>query len=404
MDRTLTDYETALRLAVDAASPTPTESVALSEAAGRVLREAVRADRDQPPFHRSAMDGFALRADEVRPGARWRIAGRVDAGAAATNDTTPVAAGEARRIATGAPVPAGADCVVPIEQAAATDDQLSVTVDRAKRWQNVHRQASDAAAGDVVIEPGTRLGPQHVGIAAAVGATALVVGAKPRAALLNTGDELRDAGTATEALAAHQIRNSNGPMVEALLERMGATLAHVEHLPDDLDATVAACRRAAALSDLVITTGGVSVGERDHLPAAWARLGAEMVLHGVAIKPGKPVFVATLDGRAILGLPGNPVSVFCTAHLFAWPIVRQMLGQGGTLPWRGMTLAESAKANPEKDVFRAGRGVGRDAVELVPWQGSGDLMHTAAASCWVRLPRGHGELEPGSAVDVLPML
>ena len=402
MAKTLTDYETALARALEAVRPTATQTVALAEAAGRVLREPIIADRDQPPFNRSAMDGFALRADEVRPGAVWRIVGRVDAGSAQQHYLTPVEAGEARRIATGAPVPAGADCVIPIEQASAAGDELSATVDRAKRWQNVHRQGSDAAAGAVVIEPGTMLGPQHVGIAAAVGAVALRVGVPPRAALLSTGDELRDAGA--EAPATHEIRNSNGPMVQVLVERMGATLAQVEHLPDDLDATVEACRRAAASSDLVITTGGVSVGERDHLPAAWAAVGARVIVHGIAIKPGKPVFIATLDGCTILGLPGNSVSVFCTAHLFAWPIVRHLLGQPAALPWRESKLAGPVRANANKDVFRAAREFGRDAVEVLPWQGSGDLMHTARATCWVRLPRQDGETQAGRTVDVLPMI
>ena len=195
------------------------------------------------------------------------------------------------------------------------------------------------------------------------------------------------AATTTADLAINQIRNSNGPMLIAILETWGMPTLHHVHLPDDPEATRAAAREALSSSHIVITNGGVSVGERDFLPAAWQHLGLETLLHNVNIQPGKPVFIARDENKLVLGLPGNPVSVLCTAHLFVRPLLRVMLGvTPAPLPWREVQLAQGTKSNAKRELFRAARLEPDGRATVLSWQGSGDLMHTADAEGFVRLP------------------
>lgn len=250
------------------------------------------------------------------------------------------------------------------------------------------------------------LGPAHVGIAAAVGCATLNVAGPVRVTILTTGDELRDASVPTDALQPQQVRNSNGPMLAALLQsllpRSDVTIAHT---PDDAEQTLAAAREALSRSHMVVTTGGVSVGERDALPWAWKQLGLETVVAGVAIQPGKPLLAARDDNKLVLGLPGNPVSVLCTAHLFLWPVVRKMLGNTPeALPWRDAMLASDVKASSKREVFRAGATQSDGSVRVIPWHGSGDLVHTAGADVWVRLPLQDEPVAAGTIVHTLAMI
>ncbi len=313
-----------------------------------------------------------------------------------------------RRIATGAPLPAGCDATIPIEVARVSPDGLSVSfsVDRTVPWQNIHRRASDASRGDVVLPRGMVLAPAHLGIAAAVGCAELAVAGPVRVTILTTGDELRDAAVLTDAMEPQQVRNSNGPMLAALLEALLPGVAVMrEHTPDDAQQTLAAAREALSRSHLVVTTGGVSVGDRDALPWAWKQLGLEAVLAGAAIQPGKPVLAMRDDNKLVLGLPGNPVSVLCTAHLFLWPVVRKMLGVlPEALPWRDAVLAENVKASSKREVFRAGAMQSDGSVRVIPWHGSGDLVHTAGADVWVRLPLQDEPIAKGTIVRTLAMI
>ncbi|MEM6855336.1 MAG: molybdopterin molybdotransferase MoeA [Planctomycetota bacterium] len=425
----LPDYNQALSTAFSVVSALQPEEVKVERAAGRVLRDAVTADRDQPPFDRSAMDGFALRADAWSAGKVFRVVGSVPAGGALPTDLEIDPQRDVVRIATGAAVPAfagGFDAVVPIEKAAVEEDEhasVVFEVDAVTAGMNIHRQGADAATGSVVIASDTLLQPHHLGIAASVGATTLKVSRPPRVVVLSSGDEVRPANTPTADLEPQQIRNSNGPMLVALLKAMGCEVIRHEHVLDEADAVHEACSRAATEADLVVTAGGVSVGQRDWFPATWPQLGYETVLHGVKMQPGKPVLVARPPrfsatdftanpavapaySAAVVGLPGNPVSVLATAHLFVWPMVRKMLGLDALLPWRRVGLASPAKPNARREAFRAARFVGetREQVEVLPWQGSGDLSHTAAADGWVRLPVGDAELTPGVWLSFLPLL
>lgn len=414
MPAILPSYDQALLRVLDAAVVLPTEVIALEAALGRVLRAPVTADRDQPPFERSAMDGFAVCRDQLQPGQVYAVDGAVNAGGALASFTTPVPAGCVRRIATGAPLPRGCDGVIPIEQAQVTTDadgseRVRFTVMTLDAFANVHRQASDAAAGQVVLPTGLRLTPAGVGIAATMGATKLTVTRRPRVVLLTTGDEVRPPATAADDLRPQQIRNSNGPLLTTTLEALGLELIRHEHVPDEADATQRAAARAADEADLVLTVGGVSVGQRDHLPATWPALGFATVIHGVNIQPGKPVLLARREqaGRVVLvaGLPGNPVSVLMTFHLFVWPVLRKLLGMRDVaLPWQQALLASATKTNPKRELFRAARQTADGHVEVLPWHGSGDLMHTAGATGLVRLPLREGVVEAGTLLPWLGLL
>ena len=434
----LPGYDEALARVLAAVPRLGVERVPLREALGRVLREDVMADRDQPPFDRSAMDGFAVRSDRVRAGVVYAVTGGVAAGGlppvASAADTGVI------RIATGAPVPAPFDAVIPIELAEVVRDgngeRVTFRVGAEKVWMNVHRRAADAKARDVVLRAGTVLGPQHIGIAAAVGAATLIVAQRPRITLLTTGDEVVPFETATDALNPQQIRNSNGPMLTAFFAAIGAPILEHVHVSDDPEETRAAAREALSRSHLIVTNGGISAGQRDWLPWAWSKLGMGVVLKGAAIQPGRPVLVCSdaatseLDSQSeisnlksgisnlksqlaespsklVLGLPGNPVSVLATAHLFAWPVVRLMLmndSAKAVLPWRSVPLAESTRASSKRQVFRAA-ALNRDgSAAVIHWHGSGDLMHTAAADGLVRLPVTEAPIEAGTIVDFLPLV
>jgi len=344
------------------------------------------------------MDGFAVRSAEMVSGKTFNITGSVAAGAAPqVDDSSGVI-----HIATGAAVPDQYDAVIPIEKATVQVEQVTFSDDAVKSSQHIHRQGSDATAGDIIIQAGTRLGAQHVGIAAAAGAAKLRVAAKPRITLLTSGDEIRPAQMPASDLKPQQIRNSNGPMLSALFTAMGTPVLEHVHIADDLEQTLCAAREALSQSHLVVTVGGVSVGRRDFLPMSWQQLGLDTVLHGTAIQPGKPLFVARSDCKLVIGLPGNPVSVWTTAHLFAVPVIQKMLSSKAVDAWREVELAEPVKSKSARQVFRTA-AIGSDGrATVIGWHGSGDLMHTAAGGGFLRLPLIDGEVSAGTRAPYLP--
>lgn len=409
----LPSYDEALSRILAEVVTLPAESVPLMDSLGRVLAEDVQADRDQPPFDRSAMDGYAVRLAQVKSGIAYRVAGEAPAGGARALFETTMPDGAVMQIGTGAPLPPGADAVIPVEQTNAkrgeSPAEITFIFTDVKPWQNVHRRASDASRDSAVLRTGTRMMPQHVGIAAAVGCASVRVRCEPRITLMTTGDEVRPFSTATADLEPQQIRNSNGPLLGAMLQALGTPLRSHVHIADDPEVTRAAAREALGASHLVLTCGGVSVGQRDYLPMTWERLGLQTVLHGVAIQPGKPLFVATPEGegddKLVIGLPGNPVSTLACAHLFVWPVLRNLLGQSPLeLPWRNVALSNDVKPNANRQVFRAAKLLGDGRAEVIHWHGSGDLVHTAHADGFVRLPIQSDPLGPGAVVQYLPMV
>ena len=400
-DRPLLSLDDALaRLAAVASGHvlTALETVSTFDALGRVLGCDVCSALDVPPEDNSAMDGYALRSADVPvPGTVLPLSQRVPAGVVGG----PLQVGTAARIFTGAQVPAGADAVVMQEacEALAVDDGLGrVRVNvRPHAGQSIRRRGEDVQRGAAVLLRGQRLTPQALGLAASVGAETLSVLRRPRAALFSTGDELQMPG---RPLRSGAIYNSNCYMLRGLLQASGCEVHDLGIVGDTLDATRDALRRAAALADIVITCGGVSVGDEDHLkPAAQAEGSLEN--WQLAIKPGKPLAVGRVrraDGTQalLLGLPGNPVSAFVTYLLAASTVLRVMQGMHATLPAGLPTRADFDWPRPDKRrEFLRVRCNASGGLDLFSSQGSGVLSSVVWADGLVDNPPGraiaHGD-------------
>lgn len=395
------DYSEALQLVLPHVTPLDREdTVPLHDADGRVLSESIHADRDLPPFNRSAMDGYAMRQTDLASGRPLPCHGHLAAGCSADID---VPEGTCIAIATGAPVPDALDLVVPHERSDRGDrrgepvrfDSIDIEVGHA-----IHPRAADAARGDVLVAPGTRLHADHLGLAATTGCTSLRVRSRPTVAVLTTGDEVVPIDTTP---APHQIRNGNAPMLQALVSRMGGACMSHRHLPDDPDAVLHAIDAGLGAADMVVTVGGISAGDRDFIPGQLAALSVEPLLRGAAIQPGKPIRVGrSPSGRFVVSLPGNPVSVLATACLILWPILDRLAGGDGQLPWRTVTLTEPMKPNARRFQFRPAR-LDPDGTATVPsWAGSGDLAHVAVTDGLLALPRQAEPVPAGNTLEFLP--
>ena len=314
------------------------ESVSLLEANARLLAEDIHATLDVPGFDNSAMDGYALNAAELAAGrSTFSISQRIAAGATGIKLET----GTAARIFTGAPLPEGADAVVMQENCRIDGSQLTV-LEKVVAGENIRAQGDDIAAGSLLLNSGRRLGPADIGVLAAVGLSTVAVRKPLRVALLTTGDELVKPGS---ALQPGQIYNSNFYALSALLHNLGVTVIDCGCVEDSLPATKQALLQAAQLSDCIISSGGVSVGEEDHVKTAVEALG-ELSLWKLAIKPGKPFAYGQVQGKAFFGLPGNPVSAFVTFLLMVRPWLLKSMGASKLhaqeyLLSAGFTLPES---------------------------------------------------------------
>lgn len=320
----LTSIERARELVLERVGRIDSEPVALRDALGRVLVEEVHAVEAIPPFDNSAMDGFAVRSIDVAgaaPGAPRTLA-VVDESRAGHPAAGELGAGEAIAISTGAVVPAGADAVVRVEDTS-RDGSGVLILAAAPPGTALRRTGEDIRAGAIVLAPGAALGPAELGVLAAVGHAEALCARRPRLALLTTGDELVEPG---EPLAPGQIRNSNAYALGPLARGEGAEAASSEIIGDDRAATVAAIERALS-HDVVVVSGGVSVGEHDHVRPALERLGVEQVFWRVSLRPGKPTYFGVApSGALVFGLPGNPVSAMVTFTLFVRPALLAMQG------------------------------------------------------------------------------
>jgi molybdopterin molybdotransferase len=397
MHAQLLTVEEALEQILSRAVPLPVETVALEEAAGRVLREPARARVDLPPFPSSAMDGFAVRAAET-PG-ELPVAFRVPAGAPAPGPLPP---GTVAGIATGGAVPEGADAVVPVERAEERDERVAIT-EPVAHGEHVRPRGGDVCAGDVVVEAGTRLAPQHVGALAAAGVAELRCSVQPRVAVLATGSELRPPGS---ELAAGQIYESNRVLLAAALAPVGARVELLPVVEDDPDAHRAALARGLE-ADVLVTSGGVSMGPHDLVRESAAALGVQEVFWGVAVKPGKPLAFGARGETLVFGLPGNPVSSLVGALVFVRPALLARQGLRSTfadyLPGR---LASEVRRNPRRDEFvRARRRAtpAGDALDPIRGQESHMIVRSAAADALVHVPRGEGSLDAGSDVRFIAL-
>ncbi|MFL5953002.1 MAG: gephyrin-like molybdotransferase Glp [Gaiellaceae bacterium] len=369
------------------------EEVAVSAASGRVLAEPGLAAGDLPPFDSSAMDGFAVRAGDT-PG-ELSVVGESAAGSPSGRE---LRAGEAIAISTGAVVPGGADAVVPVERTAARTAG-EVAVELVGQGDNIRPRGGDIRSGEIVLDAGSVLGPPQLGALAAAGVAAVRVFRRPRVAVLATGTELREPGA---ELQPGEIYESNSVLLAAQLASAGADATVLERVADDADATRAALARALD-ADVVITSGGVSVGPHDLVRRLFAELGASEVFWRVAVKPGKPVVFATRDATLVFGLPGNPVSSLVGFELFVRPALRALQGARHPGPdylhgRLGLPLTRSADRDQLVRARRAG-----DLLEPIAGQESHMIARAATADALVLVPRGEGRLEPGAQVRWLPI-
>ncbi|MDO0946584.1 molybdopterin molybdotransferase MoeA [Chromohalobacter israelensis] len=319
----LQSVERALSALLDGVSPSEPEWIDCTQAAGRVLAETVTARLDVPPADNSAMDGYALRHADA--GQALPVSQRVAAGHA----PEPLASGTCARIFTGGEIPPGADTVV-MQERVTMHEQLAIIPDDIECGDNVRRRGRDVRAGTPLLEAGTRLEAAALGHLAGQGITQVAVHRHPRVALLSTGDEIVEPG---QTLAPGQIHNSNRPMLSRLLERFGADLVMREHVTDDFATTQRLLGDAAACADIIVTTGGVSVGEEDHVKHALESLG-RLDLWQLAMRPGKPLALGRIDETRVVGLPGNPVSCFVGAWVYLRPLIGAFLAcpRMATLP------------------------------------------------------------------------
>lgn len=374
------------------------ESVPLETAAGRVLAEAVTAQLDVPPFDNSAMDGYALRAADA---GQWLpVSQRIAAG----TQSQALAPGSCARIFTGGEIPSGADCVVMQERVEVDGERALIPAD-IPAGDNVRRKGRDVRQGSILLEAGERLEAAALGHLAGQGITHVSVRRRPRVALLSTGDEIIDPGT---PLKPGQLYNSNRPMLKRLLENFGAEVVSTVSVPDDYARTVALLTAAAAAADLVVTTGGVSVGEEDHVKAALEAIG-QLDMWKLAIRPGKPLALGRLprdDGSQarFVGLPGNPVSGFVGAWLFLRPLLGAMLNCPAlrTLPTITASAGFATATGPREHYMRVTltftpRGVTAMAFED---QNSGVLSSCINADAFAVIPP-NSEIAEGDLISCL---
>ena len=392
----LLTVDEALMRIVEHALLLPVERVPVADADGRVAREPARAVVDLPPFPSSAMDGFAVRSADT-PG-DLSISFRVAAGAAPPG---PLPAGAAAGIATGGTVPEGADAVVPVERVDDTGDR--VTVPPVERGQHVRPRGGDVREGDVVVAAGTRLGPTHVGALSAAGVPDVVCSVRPRVAVLATGSELRAPG---EELAPGQIYESNRAMIAAALADTGALVEVLPVAEDDTEAHRAAITRGLE-SDVLVTSGGVSMGPHDLVRGVAAELGVEEIFWGVAVKPGKPLAFGRRNETLVFGLPGNPVSSLVGALVFVGTALRARQGMERPEPsYLSAVAAAPLRRNPLRDEFvRARRVETSDGLRLeaIGGQESHMIVRAASADALIHVSRGDGEIPAGAAVRYLSL-
>ena len=392
--------EQALKLLLGHARPTmEQERVSTFAARNRVLAEPLASAIDQPVWDNSAMDGYAVSAaDAAAHGGRLRVAQRIPAGSVGTALTS----GTAARIFTGAPLPEGADAVV-MQEACSEQDGIVTLPESITPGANVRRRGEDLRAGETVIAAGTRLLPQHLGLAASVGAGGLTVLRRLRVAIFASGDELVMPG---EPLAPGRIYNSNRFVFHALLETLGCEVIDLGIVPDTLEATEAALRDGAARADLVLASGGVSVGEEDHIRPAVQRCGT-LALWSIAMRPGKPLAFGHIGETPFIGSPGNPVSLFVTFCLFARPFILRMQGVSGalaplTLPARAAFAWPLAPKRREYQRARLERGAGGEpVVRVFKSRSSAALTSLTWANGLVVIPQGR-VVESGDTVEFIP--
>jgi molybdenum cofactor synthesis domain-containing protein len=388
----------AQREVLDACPRLPVQPTPLSDALGLVLGESVAAPHPVPPFANSAMDGYAVRAEDTRGApVALNVLEDVPAGRVASVDVRP---GTAIKIMTGAPMPAGADAVVKVEDTEPGEDTVRVLVE-VPPGEAVRPAGGDLAEGDVVFEPGVRLEPAHLAVLASIGQAHPVVSRRPRVAVLSTGDEVRPPETA--GLRPGQIRDTNRPLLTGLLADLGAEVLDLGIVGDDAPQLGETLAKASADADAVLTSGGVSMGEYDLVKAVLADLG-DIEFWKVAMQPAKPFAFGLLNHTPLFGLPGNPVSVMVAFEQFARPALLAMMGADRLFrPRITGVMTVPVRTDPRKTVFvrvEVASDDGRWEARPSGGQSSNVLSALAAADAFAVVPVGQGEVEGGSEVSL----
>jgi molybdopterin molybdotransferase len=391
------NQEEALDRILRAVQPLPAETVALNDALGRFAARDLFASVSLPPFDNSAMDGYAVVASSTAAGARLKVVGEQPAG---VDRQLTVRAGEAIRIFTGAPMPAGADAVIMQEDVAAEIDAI-VLQEQSDQGEFIRRRGGDIAAGQKILAAGERIRPQTLALLAAQGVASVSAARRVRAAIISTGDELVAAGA---ALQPGEIYESNSVLLHALLRTCGANVISAVHCADRAEEIETAVREATVKADALILSGGVSVGARDFVKAALLEAGAALDLWRVAVKPGKPFLFGHTDGCAIFGLPGNPVSAFVTFLLFVRPALLRMMGAAD-----GELALPEVMTRVTGDLHNAGdrphyiRGtLARGVFTPIGRQESHALFGLSRSNALLRMPPG-GHIAAGGDAMVHPL-
>jgi molybdopterin molybdotransferase len=375
------------------------ESVDLASAAGRCLRQAVVAERDQPPFDRVMMDGIAIASADVAAGQReFLLQARQMAGEPAVT----LARGNCIEIMTGAALPHDADCIVPVERISVTDAVATLeTGYEPQARQFIHPRGSDYARGSTLLSPGRAITPMDIALIVAAGLGEVEVGRRPVVRVLSTGDELVAAG---RPIAPHQVRLSNGPAMVAMLSAHGYDDCRDDHLPDDRDALARGISAHLESADVLVLSGGVSMGKADYVPDVLAELGVDVVFHKVSQRPGKPLWFGTAPGgKTVFALPGNPVSALVCCRHYVVPALDKASGLASPAP-QFAALADEVTFEPDLTCFQPVRlisnAIGQLLAMPVRTNTSGDFAALSGTDGYVELPREQSRFATGSPVPL----
>jgi molybdopterin molybdotransferase len=378
----------------------PAESVRLGAATGRVLREEVRADLDSPPFERSIRDGYALRFRDVSsPPVDLQVVGESRAGASFRGDLAP---GTCCEIMTGAEVPAGADAVVMVEHTETLPGGRVRILRAAARGQSIQAAGSECRKEDLVLAPGRAIGASEAGVLASTGHAEVVVSRRPRVAIVSTGDELVEVARVP---GPAQIRNSNSVTLAAQVVEAGGE-PRLLGIARDEPAHLAGLIGQGLECDVLISSGGVSMGKYDLVIGVLEGHGVQIGFDRVAMKPGKPTVFGWRDQTFVFGLPGNPVSTIVSFQLFVRPLIQRLLHAGALPAPLEAILDSGVRCDPQREACVPARvrfERGRYRLAIVEWKGSSDLVGLARANAYVLIPRRDGVLEPGTEVGFIPM-
>lgn len=390
-------FEEAIYTVLKNAGPLPPVPTPIEEAVGRALAEDVRSAIEMPPFDKSAVDGYAARAADIKPGAALKCRGLVQAGQGYKGKIKP---GECVKVMTGAPVPAGADAVVMVEDSAEEGGLIKFSA-ATRKGANIARRGEDIKKGQLILRRGTVIAVSHIAALAAAGRGRVKTGALPSVALVNTGGEIVPPG---RHLGKNRIYNSNGPMLSAMLRADGINAAPV--IVPDVAAKLRSALAKALESDIVLISGGVSMGDYDLVPGLLKELGVKKVFHKVRVRPGKPMFFGVKGKKLVFGIPGNPVANFMAYLAYIRPAIRKMAGRPDSAPLflEGACEVKFDPRTPRRAmVLSRVRAAAEFALTPVANNGSADILALAGANGFTMVPEG-GALRKGERTKFISWL